>query len=106
MPPPSGKLEGKKPPPGGFRSLEPAVHHFEHLPQMIDVEFLPVGLRRLEVWRTQLATATERMATTRWWQTTILLGGMGIVAAMVIAVIDRIVASTPCNASCLIQLHP
>ena len=28
----------------------------------------------------QLATATERMATTRWWRTAILLGGMGIVA--------------------------
>ena len=30
----------------------------------------------------QLATATERMATTRWWQTAVLLGGMGIIAAI------------------------
>ena len=35
----------------------------------------------------QLATATKRMATTRWWQTAILLGGMGIVAAVIIAAI-------------------
>ena len=35
----------------------------------------------------QLATATERMATTRWWQTAILLGGMGIVAAVIIAAV-------------------
>lgn len=35
----------------------------------------------------QLATATERMATTRWWETAILLGGMGIVAAVIIAVV-------------------
>ena len=35
----------------------------------------------------QLATATERMATTRWWQTAVLLGGMGIVAAVIIAAV-------------------
>ena len=35
----------------------------------------------------QLATATDRMATTRWWQTAVLLGGMGIVAAVIIAAI-------------------
>ena len=35
----------------------------------------------------QLATATERMATTRWWETAVLLGGMGIVAAVIIAVV-------------------
>ena len=35
----------------------------------------------------QIATATERMATTRWWQTAILLGGMGIVAAVIIAAV-------------------
>ena len=35
----------------------------------------------------QLATATERMATTRWWETAVLLGSMGIVAAVIIAVV-------------------
>ena len=35
----------------------------------------------------QIATATECMATTRWWQTAILLGGMGIVAAVIIAAV-------------------
>ena len=35
----------------------------------------------------QIATATERMATTRWWQTAVLLGGMGIVAAVIIAAV-------------------
>ena len=35
----------------------------------------------------QFATATERMATTRWWQTAVLLGGMGIVAAVIIAAV-------------------
>ena len=35
----------------------------------------------------QLATATERMATTRWWQTAVLLGGMGIVAAVIISAV-------------------
>jgi len=37
--------------------------------------------------RKRLATATERMATTRWWQTAVLPGGMGIVAAVIIAAV-------------------
>lgn len=37
--------------------------------------------------RTRLATATERMAPTRWWQTAVLLGGTGIVAAVIIAAV-------------------
>ncbi len=45
------------------------------------------GERRNAEIQKQLATATERMATTRWWQTAVLLGGMGIVAAVIIAAI-------------------
>ncbi|MXW87028.1 MAG: hypothetical protein F4Z55_14495 [Boseongicola sp. SB0667_bin_21] len=37
--------------------------------------------------RKRLATVTERMATTRWWQTAVLPGGMGIVAAVIIAAV-------------------
>ena len=43
------------------------------------------GERRNAEIHKQITTATERMATTRWWQTAVLLGG--IVAAVVIAAI-------------------
>ena len=52
------------------------------------------GERRNAEIQRQFAAATERMATTRWWQTAVLLGGMGIVAAVIIAAIGWMVQLT------------
>ena len=42
----------------------------------------------------QIATATERMATTRWWQTAVTVGAVGVFAAIIIAAIGWMVQLT------------